>query len=62
MMELLNRVEEARGKEKIEILTNEMSPELKVLFLYAYSQKYVFNLKDVGVSDVEGDAPLTAIR
>lgn len=60
MMELLNRVEEARGKEKIEILTNEMSPELKVLFLYAYSQKYVFNLKDVDVSDVEGDAPLTA--
>lgn len=58
---LLNEIEEAKGKEKVAIMSQNMSELLKLIFRYTYSKKIIFGIKDFGIPESTGDHPLTAL-
>lgn len=61
MLQILNEIEAAKGKEKVSLMQANMSDVLKIAFRYAYSPKLVFGIKDFTIPESTGDHPLTAL-
>ena len=61
MLQILNDIEAAKGKEKVALMQSNMSDALKIAFRYAYSPKLVFGIKDFSIPESTGDHPLTAL-